>query len=363
MYSRKNTINLRSLLTIFAVLVTVLWCGENTITTNAQTTPRRVPFDFTGDGRTDWATVANFGVTTANTPLRWKVTGNPAPAAPNAAFKRDFDYGFSTDTIVAADYIGDRKTDPTVWRRGTPGIFYVAQFPIGTGGITLDRAIRFGAATDTAIEGGDYDGDGKVDYTVVRRNADNTITWFIKNSTTGAERAINFGSVAGLTEFIFFPGADFTGDGRDELVFVTANPANANVTYFIGDAITGAGVITRQFGNFDIDASPIPADYTGDGRADFVAVRQTTSPATWYINNSATNTTTATSFGISDPNFDVLDIPVRGDYDGDGKHDIAVYRKSNQTFYYLRSSSNNTVIDGQKHGDPGDEPLAGLVGF
>lgn len=83
--------------------------------------------------------------------------------------------------------------------------FYVAQFPIGTSGITLDRAIRWGAATDTAIEGGDYDGDGKVDYTVVRRNADNTITWFIKNSTTGTERAVNFGSVAGLTDFIFFP--------------------------------------------------------------------------------------------------------------------------------------------------------------
>ncbi|MDQ3748671.1 MAG: hypothetical protein M3367_06625, partial [Acidobacteriota bacterium] len=70
MFSRKNTINSRSLLTIFAVVVTVLWCGANTITTNAQMTPRRVPMDFTGDGRSDWATIANSVV---GAPLRWKV--------------------------------------------------------------------------------------------------------------------------------------------------------------------------------------------------------------------------------------------------------------------------------------------------
>jgi len=108
----------------------------------------------------------------------------------------------------------------------------------------------------------------------------------------------------------------------------------------------------------------VPGDYTGDGRADFVAVRQNAagSPATWYINNSATNATTAANFGISDPSYGGSeDLPVRGDYDGDGRFDIAVYRRSNQTFYYLRSSNNNTVVDGQKHGDPGDVPLASLA--
>jgi hypothetical protein len=320
--------------------------------------------DFTGDGRTDWVTIAGLLDSAPGTVLRWKVTGNPASAVPNAAFKRDFDYGLNTDSIVAADYIGDRKTDPTVRRRGTPGIFYVAQFPFGTGGITLDRAIPFGTADDVPREGGDYDGDGKADYTVVRINQSNgNLTWFIRSSATGIDRAVPFGTFGDADTAQLFPGADFNGDGRDELVFVTSNPDNGNNTYIVGDAVTGVDIITRTFGNFDTDIALPPADYTGDGKADFVSVNQTFgNSAVWFINNSETNTTTATRFGIADPTFATNDFPVRGDYDGDGRHDIAVYRRSNQTFYYFRSSSNNTVVDSQKHGDPGDFPL-GFLGI
>ncbi len=380
MLTRKNTINLRSLPMIFAVLVTVLWCGANTITTNAQTPPRRVPMDFTGDGRSDWATITNRVV---GAPLRWKVTGNPAPAGPNQAFQRAFDYGIAgnftdppnsfRDFIYPDDYTGDRKTDVVVWRPGTPAIFYVAEFPIGTGGITLNRAVRWGQAGDNISPNnppfnpiGDYDGDGKADYTAVRASSSGDLTWYIMSSATGAQRAVPFGTLAGFPEggVYVFPGADFNNDGKDELVLVTTIVEFGPLTYFIGDSTTGAGVMTRQFGVFETDYSVAPADYTGDGRADFVVARQNAAgtPATWYINNSATNVTTAANFGISNPSFiGNQDLPVRGDYDGDGRFDIAVYRQSNQTFYYLRSSTNNTIVDGQKHGDPGDEPLASYV--
>ncbi|MCA1639193.1 MAG: VCBS repeat-containing protein [Acidobacteria bacterium] len=361
---KNYTENLRSLFMIFAVLVTVLWCGANITTTNAQTptpTPRRVPMDFTGDGRSDWATVV---IGTVGTPIRWKVTGNPASTVPNQAFIRAFDYGFSGDFVVPADYNGDRKTDVTVWRPGTPGIFYVAEFPTGTGGVMISQTVRWGAANDRLVfQGGDYDGDGKADYTVVRVDSTTgNLTWFIKSSSAaGTERAVPFGTRAGAVTFFIFPGADFTGDGRDELVFATVDSSSL-ITYFIGDSITGAGVLTRRFGDYDADNTLAPGDYTGDGRADFVAVRQTTSPATWFINDSATNTTTARPFGIPDPAFaGNADIPVRGDYDGDGKFDIAVFRRSNATFYYLTSSNNNGTVSGQKAGDPGDGPLAGLA--
>ena len=204
---------------------------------------------------------------------------------------------------------------------------------------------------------GDYDGDGKVDYTVIR-NTGGLLTWYILSSSTGTQRAIQFGSTFAGNTVRPIEGADFNGDGRDELVLFTYNTTTfAGLTFYIGDANTGAGISTFSYGDFNTDYVMTPADYTGDNRADIVLARSTDTPMTWYIRNTATDATTATSFGIGSPTFTGNDLPIRGDYDGDGRHDIAVYRPSNQTFYYLRSSSNNTVVDGQRHGDPGDIAL------
>ncbi|MGI8848713.1 MAG: hypothetical protein ACR2HT_00915, partial [Pyrinomonadaceae bacterium] len=226
------------------------------------------------------------------------------------------------------------------------GTFYVAQTPTGTGGITLERAVQWGQQGDNPTGVGDYDGDGKSDYTIVRVVGGNFV-WYIINSSTSTMRAVTFGTRTGLPPassggFKIFPGADFTGDGRDELVLVTALTQN-RLTYRIGDAVTGEGVITRDFGTFNQDINLPPDDYTGDGRADFVAVRQADGdPATivaiWYILNVAANTLTATPFGFADENFESDDSPVRGDFDGDRRHDIAVYRNSIQTFFWINSS-------------------------
>ncbi|MBA2607114.1 MAG: hypothetical protein H0U96_09645 [Acidobacteria bacterium] len=362
----KNKNNLRPLFTILALITTMLWWGANS--TSAQTPARGVLHDFTGSGRTSFVTL---GIPDGGGTIRWRIAANP-PGSP--AFIREFDFGNSTmDFIVPENYTGtdtvNQRTEPTVWRNAN-GTFYVAQTPTGTGGITLERAVQWGQPGDDPRGVGDYDGDGKSDYTIVRVVGGNFV-WYIMSSSTSTMRAVTFGLRTGLPNanaggFKVFPGADFTGDGRDELVLVTGPASQDRNTYNIGNAVTGQGVITRDFGTYAQDVSLPPDDYTGDGRADFVVVRQTDgSPAIWYILDVALNTLRSTRFGIADPTFAFGvdgDNPVRGNFDGDNRHDIAVYRDSNQTFYWINSS--NGTIGGQKAPAPvSDIPLGSIDSY
>lgn len=315
-------------------------------------TPAKPCFDFTGSGRTSFATTnRNLDAIT------WRILGNTGTGG---GTEQAVLYGLSSsDRLTPGYFDGDNRADLNVYRT-TNSTYYLR----GTTSPSQNsfQAVPFGLPNDLAGLEADYDGDGRDDLTVVRDGGAG-LSWFFLRSATNTVGAIRFGASGFTTGGGDIPiaGADYNGDGRAELTVIRNNPTGAD-TYFAGDSNTGALVLAQQWGEFDTDFYVV-GDYVGDRRADFAVYRafQGGTNGTWFIRENGGSATVIRQFGFTSL-ASVTDRPICGDYNGDGKQDIAIYRSSNSTFYWLNSPGFDTFT-GFQFGQPGDFPVAGLRAF
>lgn len=193
----------------------------------------------------------------------------------------------------------------------------------------------------------DFDGDGRQDYSVLKfpTGPPSPIQYWNLNSTAGIQVGALWGDAG--TDFPV-PG-DYDGDGRDDLAIYRAGAtAGAQSTFWIFRSGTNTGLAV----NYGLNGDQAHCrDFDGDGRTDFAVFRRGVNagdPAYWWIIQSTTGTDRVDQFGTTgDPSGTFGDTPVSGDYDGDGKFDLAVYRFGgavpNNT-YIVKQSSNGAVV-------------------
>jgi hypothetical protein len=238
---------------------------------------------------------------------------------------------FLTSRPTLYDFDGDGRADVSVFRP-SERVWYMNQSLQGF------TAREWGLAIDPLVPA-DYDGDGKTDIASWREDSgDPGRSYFdIINSLDNSLRKEQFGSPGDKP----IVAGDWDGDGDADLaVYRDGGAGGQSFFFYRPSAQPGVDFITIPWGTGgDV---PMRGDFDGDGKQDAAVFRP--SDNLWYILYSSDGSVHYESWGLACDTF------VPADYDGDHKTDLAVFRID--TWYIRRSSDGQPVI--QNFGLPSD---------
>ena len=170
---------------------------------------------------------------------------------------------------------------------------------------------------------GDFDGDGLTD-TATQTSAG--VWWVIRTTSTGTATPVPW---AGLAVYQFPTVGDFNADGRDDIAI--RNEANGAWRVLTS---TGSAFSSSRFGRWNATltwGNVAAGDFNADGKADLVGQR---SDGAWVV---ATSTGTAFVSNIW-AYFAVDQFGTVGDFDNDGRDDVAVRNAANGAWRVLVSN-------------------------
>ena len=233
-------------------------------------------------------------------------------------------YNGNSDRFIRTenDYDADGRTDLSVFRPSL-GDWFIQR---STQGYFQQH---WGISTDKPVSA-DYDGDFKTDIAVWRENGygdPNRSYFFILQSSNNTFRQEQFGSAGDIPTVV----GDWDGDGRAD-VAVYRNGASAGAqSFFYYRPSASAGVDFIGIGWGASGDQAVRGDFDGDGKMDAAVFRP--SNAVWYVLQSSNNQPLFVNWGLAG------DRRVPADYDGDGRTDFAVFRPTNSVWYILNSST------------------------
>nr|WP_239071959.1 FG-GAP-like repeat-containing protein [Amycolatopsis sp. SID8362] len=295
----------------------------------ATTGPRSLS-DFTGDGKAD---VATFTRGSAGDVFVAASDGTKFNGT-SALWHDRFSVG--TEIPLSGDFNGDGKADVATFSRGSTADVYVA-LSDGTkfdgNGVLWDD---FFAANSETPAVGDFNGDGKDDIATFTLGTSGDVYVALSDGTKFGASSIWHGDFGFGAEQPYV--GDFNGDGKDDVaVFTRGTGGDVYVALSDGTKFVGNGV--KWHDNFAFN-SEIPAigDFNGDGKDDIATFTRGTagdvfvalSDGTKFVGNSIK---WHEYFAAND------EMPGTGDFNGDGKDDAITFTRGTAGDVYVALST------------------------
>lgn len=241
---------------------------------------------------------------------------------------------------LLGDYNGDGVTDyaqfqsDSVYNRWSirlmdneqlPGVSFLPGPSLGN-----DMTITQFSSVGEIPLAGDFDGDHITDLITYSTQF---ATFSIRKSRDGTTVSAQMGPA--FAQDVPLVG-DADGDGRDDLIIFRPNessPAPVHPRWYIWSTTLGFVINVAHIGTQTVNVQPVVADFTGDGHADLGTYERRfdrflrRDVFVWNILDLGnSNNTVGKVWGDSICGGGVYDKPVPGDYNGDGRTDIAIYR-------------------------------------
>ncbi|MDR3702882.1 MAG: FG-GAP-like repeat-containing protein [Candidatus Sulfopaludibacter sp.] len=306
--------------------------------------------DFNGDGKADLA-IANFfgGVTV--------LLGNGSgsfTAAPGSPFAT----GTSPSSVAVGDFNGDGKPDLAVANQSSGNVTVL--LGNGSGGFTQAPGSPVPVGSNPkSVAVGDFNGDGNADLVVANfgnpLNGGGGLTVLLGNGSGGFSQAGGSPLAVGATP-VSLAVADFNGDGMADVVI--ANETANTVTIMLGN---GSGGFTPAGGSpYTVDSNPISlalGDFDGDGKVDLAVANYGGNDVSVLLGNGSGGFTQAgaSPFPVGTSPYSV----VVGDFNGDGKADLATANLGSNTVTVLLGNGSGGFT--QETGSPfaaGSAPIS-----
>ena len=286
--------------------------------------------DFNADGRLDLA-VANSDSNNVSVLLG---NGDGTFQAPLT-----FGAGSGASSVALGDLNADGKLDLVVANRG----FSTVSVLLGNGDGTFQAPLTISVSRAQAVAVGDFNRDGVPDLAVANRNSGDigrdTVSVLLGNGD-GTFQAPAFFAVGGGAASVVVD--DFNGDGVPDLALASPGYTTHHESYSLVSVLLGNGDGTfqaaRTFYAGGIPSSVAAGDFNGDGKVDLAVATSGSNALSVLLGNGDGTFQALQIFGAGSGPVSVAS----GDFNRDGVPDLAV-----ANFY----SNNVSVLVGRKTND------------